>query len=158
MPANVVGKVYSAAQRAYLAGFLDGDGAIMATIERHSEKKYGFRVRVTMKITQRDTEPVAWLRKTYGVGCVRANRTTNEWIVRDQRAVYALLTLIKPYVHVKHQQVLLAQEILTTAIACRDDLVRVAQKADALSLFNVRSKNRRTNFVTMIQEYTSCND
>ena len=39
----------------YTAGFLDADGAIMATIERHKEKLYGFRVRVIVKITQRDS-------------------------------------------------------------------------------------------------------
>ncbi len=158
MPANVVGKVFSEAQRAYLAGFIDGDGAIMATIERHKEKKYGFRVRVTVKITQRDKKPVSWLTDTYGIGYVRKNRTTHEWIVRDQQHVDTLLALIEPFVHVKRRQVVLARAILATPVRSRGDLVRVARKADALSRFNLRSKNRRLNYVIMIQEYTSCND
>jgi len=34
---NPVGKPVSEVDRAYLAGLLDGDGAIMAVIERHSQ-------------------------------------------------------------------------------------------------------------------------
>lgn len=47
---NAVGKDASEVDWAYTAGFLDGDGAIMATIERHPEKRFGFRVRVCVKI------------------------------------------------------------------------------------------------------------
>lgn len=152
MKANVVGKVYSEADKAYLAGFLDGDGAIMATIEKHAEKKFGFRVRITLKITQRDREPCEWFLNKYHVGYVRVNRTTHEWIIRGQKDAKSILKLIEPYVQVKQQQVKLAQEIIGISIERRDDLVRVAKLADALSRFNVRSKNRRKNFVSMIQE------
>ena len=38
------------------------------------------------------------------------------------------------------------------------DLAYVAELADALSRFNVRSNNRRKNHVAMIQEYLSSND
>jgi hypothetical protein len=158
MHANAVGKVYSEAQRAYLAGFFEGDGAIMATIERHDEMKFGFRVRVTLKITQRDEKAVTWLKTVYGVGYVRKNRTTHEWMVRSKEDVATILACIQPYIHIKQPQVLLAQDILCVVIHTHDDLVAVAQKADTLSRLNVRSNNRRKNFVTMIKEYTSCND
>ena len=48
-----MGRILSEADRAYLAGLIDADGAIMASIEKHREKKFGFRVRVTLKITQK---------------------------------------------------------------------------------------------------------
>ena len=35
-------------QYSYIAGFLDGDGAVSAIIERHPEKKFRYRVRVTL--------------------------------------------------------------------------------------------------------------
>ena len=41
-----VGKTIPEVNKAYLAGFLDGDGAIMALLERHPAKRFGFRVRV----------------------------------------------------------------------------------------------------------------
>lgn len=76
---NAVGKEFSEAKRAYFAGFLDADGAIMATIEKHQEKKFGFRVRVILKITQRDKEVLKWFLDTFNVGSIRRkNRTTYE--------------------------------------------------------------------------------
>ena len=42
MRANAVGKECAEVDRAYLAGLIDGDGAIMAIIEPHSEKKFRF--------------------------------------------------------------------------------------------------------------------
>ena len=54
MTASAVGKMRAEVTRAYLAGLIDGDGAISATIEKHSEKKFGFRVRVEIKLTQKD--------------------------------------------------------------------------------------------------------
>ncbi len=152
MKADAVGKTYSEVQCAYLAGFIDGDGAIMATIERHTEKKFGVRIRVTLKITQRDQAPCEWLAKTYGVGRVRANRMTTEWIIRDQRDVRSLLSNIEPYALVKKRQVQLARKILALTVGSKQDLARAAHWADALAGYNVRSKNRRKNYASMIQE------
>ena len=95
MKVNAVGKKLSVADRAYSAGFLDADGAIMATIERHKEKKFGFRVRVTLKITQRKKDILDWFLETFGVGYIRKNRTTYDWIVRDQRMVHLVFKRIK---------------------------------------------------------------
>jgi len=43
MKVNPVRKIFSETDRAYLAGLIDGDGAIMACIEKHDE--YEWRVR-----------------------------------------------------------------------------------------------------------------
>ena len=51
MNASAVGKNYSEVELAYASGFIDADGAIMACIEKHSEKKFGFRVRVILKVS-----------------------------------------------------------------------------------------------------------
>jgi hypothetical protein len=50
---NSVGKKFAEVDRAYLAGMIDADGAIMASIESHAEKKYGYRVRMVFKLTQK---------------------------------------------------------------------------------------------------------
>ena len=158
MKVNAVGKKLSVADRAYSAGFLDADGAIMATIERHKEKKFGFRVRVTLKITQRKKDILNWFLESFGTGYVRKNRTTHDWIIRDQQVVHLVLKRIIPYLKVKRKQAYIAQDILTANIQKKDDLIVVARLADALSRLNVRSKNRRKNFVAMIQDNFSSND
>jgi hypothetical protein len=149
---NTVGKLLSEVQRAYLAGLLDGDGAVMAVIERHAEKRFGFRVRLEVKVTQYHREDVAWLPVQTGVGYIRRNLRTYEWIVRDQNAVAWLLEMIGPYTRCKGKQVALARQILLHPVLTREDLYQVACLADALSSFNVRSRLRRKNFAAMIQE------
>jgi len=147
-----VGKSLSEVERAYLAGLLDGDGAIMALIEKHSGKRFRFRVRLEINATQSHREDVAWLPVQTGVGYIRRNLRTYQWIVRDQQAVRWLLDVIAPYTRSKKNQVALAIRILKQKVASKEDLLELARLADTLSKFNVRSKQRRKNSAAMIQE------
>ena len=158
MRANAVGKKCSVAERAYLAGLIDGDGAIMAIIEPHREKRYRFRVRIEFKVTQKNKRDLTFLPKLLGCGTVRANRTTCDWITRDQQEILRILSLIRPYSKMKQKQIQYASEIIRTPILERKDLIRVARLADTLSKFNVRSKLRRKNYATMIKGHISSND
>ena len=158
MKANAVGKRCSVAERAYVAGLIDGDGAIMALIEPMREKRFRFRVRIELKITQKNKRDLGFLCKLLGCGSVRTNRTTFDWITRDQKEILRVLSLIRPYSKMKQRQIEIAQQIIGIPIQERRDLMRVARLADALSKFNVRSKLRRKNHATMIQEHFSPND
>jgi len=153
-----VGKTIPEVQKAYLAGFIDGDGAIMALIERHPAKRFGFRVRVWVKTTQLRQQDVAWLREEFGFGQVHASRECWEWLVKDQTAVGWLLGAIAPYARAKARQIELAQEILHHRIISIEDLQQVAEMADALAALNVRSRGRRQNTAAMIQGFVSRND
>ena|SRR3989344_3625247 len=156
MKANAVGKIGVEVRRAYLAGLIDGDGCIMATIERHPEKKFGFRVRVEVKITQKESELLKSLAKEFKIGRVSGNNkldvdyTTHDWIIRDKNHVIQILEYFKPYTRLKEKQIAIALRILKRDVVTKQDLIRNAQLADTLSKFNVRSKNRRKNFATMI--------
>ena len=164
MKVNAVGKVSVEAKRAYLAGFIDGDGCIMATIERHSEKKFGFRVRVEIKITQKENDLLDDLCKEFKIGSVSRNRRldsdymTHDWIIRDRQHVIEILEYIQPYSRLKKKQISIALKILKRPVLTKKDLIINAQLADTLSKFNVRSKNRRKNFATMIKTPISSND
>ena len=163
MNASAVGKMDVEVRRAYLAGLIDGDGCIMATIERHPEKKFGFRVRVEIKITQKENELLQNLEKEFKIGCVSYNRrgsiyTTCDWIIRDKNHAAWILEYIKPYTRLKKKQVAIALKILRKAIETKQDLLKNAHLADALSEYNVRSKDRRKNFATMIETSISSND
>ena len=155
---NTVGKILSEAERAYFAGFLDADGAIMATIERHKEKKFKFRVRVTLKISQRDQKVLTWFKSQTKSGYIRKNRTVFDWIVRDQEKALKILKLIIPFLKIKGKQAKIAIEIIEMRIDSFSDLLKAARLADTLASFNVRSKGRRKNFASMIEENVSRND
>ena len=158
-----MGKGCSEVERAYIAGFLDADGAIMAVIERHREKRHGFRVRVALKVTQHDRKILDWIQRTLRVGIVRANRLgdtrqTFDLHIRDRADVREVLVTLLSYLRVKRRQADMALRILDQTIESKKDLIRAARLADALSRFNVRSKSRRKNFVSKIQEHLSPND
>src|SRR5204863_5304583 len=123
----------------------------MAVIERHPEKRFGFRVRLEINVTQSLRDDVAWIPDLTGVGYVRRNVRTFQWVVRDQQAARWLLDMIAPYARTKRNQVALAIRILERAINSKEDLFEVAQLADALSKFNIRSNHRRRNHAAMVQ-------
>jgi len=157
---NTVGKESSEADRAYLSGFLDGDGAIMAVVEKHQEKKFGFRVRIIIKISQRDREPLMWFRDKFGVGNIRSNTRSFDWIIRNQIDAEKVLDLIMPYVKAKRKQTKIAKKLLelNQKVNSKEEFLVVARLADSLSKFNVRSKNRRKNGSKMVEEFFSRND
>ena len=143
---------------AYIAGLFDGDGAIMALIEKHSEKKFGFRVRVILKVTQKNPEVLYWIQKTTKLGNVVSNRTTNEWILRNQIEILEFLKQMVRFVRIKKKQIAIAIEILQKPVKNQNDLISIATLADSLASFNVRSKNRRKNFMAKIKEVVPRND
>lgn len=147
---STVGRMISVANLAYIAGLFDGDGAIMALIEKHSEKKFGFRVRVILKVTQKNPEVLYWIQKTTKLGNVVSNGTTNEWILRNQIEILEFLKQLVGFVRIKKKQIEIAIEILQKPVKNQSDLVNIATLADSLASFNVRSKNRRKNFMTSI--------
>jgi hypothetical protein len=153
-----VGKKCSEATLGYIAGLFDCDGAIMASIESHKEKKFGFRVRIILKLTQKNPQLLHWIHSLLEVGNIAKNRTTFDWIVKNQQDCKEILELIGKYSRGKQNQVQLALQILNTQVTSKSDLLHIAQLADTLSGFNVRSFGRRLNYASKIQEYFSSND
>ena len=133
---------------AYIAGFLDGDGAVSAIIERHPEKKYGFRVRVCLDFYQHkdNIRVLHYIRKYFGEGSLgKSIRNTHKLSLRNQVTLKTILPLLHKYVIVKKRQIEIALRILNKNIATKSDLIRVAKLADKLSSLNIRSKSIRKN-------------
>ena len=98
MNASAVGKNYSEVELAYASGFIDADGAIMACIEKHSEKKFGFRVRVILKVSQKEIGIIKWFRKTFKVGNIRKNNNIYDWQIQNQIECLRMLEIFLPYI------------------------------------------------------------
>ena len=153
-----MGKILPEVELAYIAGLIDGDGAIMALIEPHKEKKFKLRVRVVLKLTQKEPYILHWIKSKLLIGNIRQNRTTFDWITRDQKEIYDLLNLLYPFFKIKKKQAKIAMQIIMASIMSKKDLLKVARLADTLSSYNPRSRKRRKNFATMIEESISPND
>src|SRR3990167_5851445 len=145
---NPMRKILSEVNKAYMSGLLDGDGAIMACIEKHAEKKFGFRVRIYIKISQNNYKILNWCKLTTRMGNVRNVKNDEyEWRIRNQEDANFLLELLLPYLKIKKRQGYLAKKILNTKIKTIKGLLKIAKLADALSKLNVRSQGRRKNFM-----------
>ena len=154
-----MGRILSEANRAYIAGLIDSDGAIMAWVESHSEKKYKFRIRIVVKFSQKKKEILQWLFSITGIGRIRKNRNVYEWIVKDQKHIKEFLIQISPYLRIKQAQARLALRILNSRINSYQDLINLARLADALSERNPRSRKRgKSSYTTMIEESIPRND
>ena len=155
---NSVGKKCSEVDLAYIAGLIDADGAIMAPIEKHLEKKFKFRIRVIVKLTQKKRDLLEWVKLKLGVGGISKNRRTYDLRIRDQQDVKQVLLILKPFIKGKEKQLNIALKILDIKIDSKSKLIKVARLADTLSGYNVRSSGRRVNYTSKIQEYFSSND
>ena len=152
-------KIFFEVNKAYISGLLDGDGAIMACNDKHAEKKFGFRVRIYIKISQNNYKILNWCKLTTRMGNVRNVKNDEyEWRIRNQEDAKFLLELLLPYLKIKKRQGYLAKKILNTKIKTIKGLLKIAELADALSKLNVRSQGRRKNFMAMIQKSISPND
>ena len=140
-------------REAYIAGFLDGGGAVSAIIERHSEKKFKFRVRVCLDFYQHKDNVfvLQYIRKYFGEGSLgKSIRNTHKLSLRNQETLKAILPSLYTYVMVKKKQIEIALKILNIKINTKKDLIKVAKLADQLSGFNVRSKSIRKNSSAII--------
>ena len=156
---NPMRKILSEVNKAYISGLIDGDGAIMACIEKHAEKRFGFRIRIYIKISQNNEKILNWCKLVTGMGHIRhIHEKEYEWLVRTQTEAKELLELLIPYLKIKKKQAILAKRILNAKIKSSKKLIAIAILADALSALNVRSEGRRKNFSTMIQNSISPND
>lgn len=135
--------------KAYIAGLMDGDGAIMAFVEKHSEKKFKLRIRVVLKITQKSREHLVWIQDVTGFGEIYRNRGSYDWILKDQKQVLKLIKSLKPYIRIKSRQAKIAQCILDLDLSIKSDFLEALKLASNMSEFNIRSK-RSINVLDLI--------
>ena len=137
-------------EKAYIAGFLDGDGSIMAIIEPHKECRFGYRIRVMLKFAQHETSAniLSYIMSLLGAGHVgKSTKQVRECVIRDQKQIEQILSSLLPYVKLKNQQVRLALQLIEKLrhINKKADFLESAKMADKIANLNLRSRSRRKN-------------
>jgi LAGLIDADG endonuclease len=103
------------ATRAYLAGFLDGDGSIIFQLVRRPDYVYGFQIRASVCFFQntRHRAGLEWLKGQLGCGYIR-NRagSMSDYTIVGWSDVRRVLELVQPFVIFKREQVDRALDIL----------------------------------------------
>jgi len=94
--------------RAYIAGFLDGDGSLMFQVKLRTDSKRGVRFMATICFYQdtRHETPLLWIKKTLKIGYIsRRNDGITELRVNGYKRVKVLLIELKPFIRFKAKQV-----------------------------------------------------
>ena len=137
--------VMTEVERAYVAGFLDGDGSIILQIVRRSDYRLGFQIRASVVFYQKlcSSAVLEWLKSRIGVGSIRVRGVMADYTVVGFAAVRRILNLVGPYVVVKRANVEATLRIIVAAETMRNgsDLLAVAISVDRYSALNY-SKRR----------------
>ncbi len=103
---------------AYVAGFFDGDGSLVATLEKQSSQYLRtYRPRIKINFTQhiRHFDMLCEVQKYLGAGKVSVVKTHDqaELVIVDRNDVIRILKRMLPHLVLKKQQAVLALEALS---------------------------------------------
>ena len=140
---------------AYIAGFLDGDGCIMAQLVRRKDYLYGYQIRLSIVFYQKDKyrSHLEWLKSQLKCGYIRnRNDQMTEYTIVGIKDVAKTLRKLLPHLHLKKD---LTKLILQIAKIPRKpnpkQLLNYAKLVDASAKFNYSKK--RKNWASTIEEF-----
>jgi len=132
-------------EKAYIAGFLDGDGSIHVRLKPNSTYRYRFQISPAIVFYQAEKEKnhLEWLNKLTGRGYLRKrNDGIIEYILGDVESIKDLIKNLIPYLRLKQRQANLMLDILEMKqkIKSAADFVRLAKKIDIFQEINYSKK------------------
>ena len=137
---------------AYIAGFLDGDGSIMAQLVRRKDYKLGYQIRVSIVFYQKTShqEILFWLKEQLKHGYIRCrNDGMTEYTIVGLTEVEQILLLLHDKLRLKKN---LAHDVLRliklhpqkmTVVK----LVKLSLLVDKTATFNYSKKRTNTSDV-----------
>ena len=135
-------KELTSTQKAYLAGFLDGDGSIYVRLKPNETYRYGFQVAAYVVLFQssKDRRNFEILCSRISVGHMRErNDGILEYIIQKQDAIREFLSMVRPHVILKRGQIELMLKIL-------EKKQRVKNKKDFIVLMKLVDRFRELNY------------
>ena len=145
---------------AYIAGFLDGDGSIMAQLVRRKDYKFGYQVRVSIVFYQKrnHNEILFWLKEQLHYGYIRdRNDGMTEYTIVGLSEVAQVLALLHPKLRLKKN---LARDVsrllrLHPTKMTAPKLIALAEAADKSAEYNYSKK--RTNTALVVRTFLNDN-
>lgn len=144
-------------EKAYIAGFLDGDGSIYLSLKPRKTVLYGFRPKTVICFYQdSDNENgLQWIQYKLGTGYFsRRNDGMTELRYEGYAKVKSILTQLLPYLIFKHERVKLmlqAIEILEHNPST-EEFLRMCEISDKISHSNYRTTKKKHNAFSVRQE------
>ena len=141
-------KKISSTQKAYLAGFLDGDGSIFVRLKSNLTYKYGFQVAPYVVLFQSQKEETNFRKicSLIDFGQIRKrNDGMLEYVVNKQDAIFEFLKIVEPFVILKKKQVLLMFKILDKKkfVKSQEEFNELAELIDKFRELNYSKKRKK---------------
>jgi hypothetical protein len=139
----------------YIAGFLDGDGSIIAQLVKRDDYKNGYQIRLSIQFTQLTKRRIYLekLKDLIGVGYIRdrsfspkrgvETSPVSDYVITETKQVYLFLKMITPFLRIKKKQADLVITIIEQLPLAKDPhkFYELCQKVDQVAAFN-DSKSR----------------
>lgn len=140
--------------KAYIAGFLDGDGCINAQIIRRTEYQIGFQIRVSITFFQSTKRHwfLMQIQKILPGGSLRKRKDgISEYSIVGPRQVQSICELLIPFLQLKQPQARLILEITKRLKKnqSKQDFLSLCQLADQIGELN--DSKKRTRSATFVQ-------
>lgn len=143
--------VLSEYEKAYIAGFLDGDGCIMFQLVHRKDYAHGYQVRASIVFYQKaiHRDHLVWLKSKFGYGYIRIrNDDMAEYTIVGLSAVIEVLKHVGPYLRLKKAHVILARKIASLLPRYhhldRSLLLKVSGLVDQFGKINYSKRRRNT--------------
>ncbi len=145
-------KLISITKRAYLAGFLDGDGSIYVQSKPNSTYKFGYQIApyIVLFQSQKDQKNFSQLCAMINLGYMRVRKDgILEYIIGKQENIIKFITIVQPYVILKKLQVKLIKKIIIAKnnVQNKDDFEVLLKLVDTFRELNY-SKKRKVRTLT----------
>jgi hypothetical protein len=145
----------------YLAGFIDGDGCILAQIVKRDDYKFQFQIRVSIMLYQKTSRHwflLQWL-NILNMGSLRKkNDSMSELAIVGTTPVKKLLLQLLPYLIIKKPTAKLVLEIIENLdkINNRSDFIEVCKLVDKVAEHT--DSKKRTITTEYVLKYYSDNN
>ncbi len=140
----------SIASKAYIAGFLDGDGSIYVRLKPNTTYRFQYQVSPNIVFFQAKKERVGLeqLQSLIGIGYLRDRKDgIVEYTIGDMPSIRDLLHAILPYLRLKKRQAHLMLKILLQREAVRtsSDFLKLCALIDEFQKLNYSKRRQQTS-------------
>ena len=158
-----------ATTKAYIAGFLDGDGCIMFQLVYRHDYLYGYQVRASLVFYQKTNNRfiLEWLKSKLHRGYIRnRNDGMSEYTIVGIKPVLEILKQLQPFLRLKKKHAQLAKSIGALLPYYKKidikTLLKAAKLVDKFKELNYSKKRTNTSIKVsnFLKEkgYIPCND
>ncbi len=135
-------------QRAYIAGFLDGDGSVYVRLKPNPTYRYGFQVApyIVLYQSEKSRSEFEKICSLIASGHLRVRKDgILEYIIGKTEPLKEFLRMVRPFVILKHKQVDLMIEILDRKerVRSKEDFALLASLIDRFRELNYSKKRKK---------------